>query len=67
MDTEPLLGIDDLARFLAVPPKTVYKWRHDGTGPRGIRVGRHVRYRRADVEVWLDERADAKGHDGDTP
>jgi len=52
------LSIEDFARELGVPIATVYAWRHKGTGPRGIKVGRHVRYRRRDVERWLESRAD---------
>jgi excisionase family DNA binding protein len=51
----------DLADFLQVPVATVYMWNHKKKGPRASRVGRHVRYRRSDVEVWLDERGIDKG------
>lgn len=44
----------DLAELLQVPLTTIYGWRYKGAGPRGMKVGRHVRYRRADVETWLD-------------
>lgn len=47
-----------LAAFLGVPVKTLYSWRYLGTGPPFIRVGRHLRYRRADVETWLAEQTD---------
>jgi len=50
-----LLTIKDLARMLSVPEETIYRWRYLKTGPRGIKVGRHVRFRREDVEEWLDE------------
>ena len=43
----------ELAEYLAVPVRTIYAWRTTGSGPRGIRVGRHVRYRRSEVERWL--------------
>ncbi|MGH8932851.1 MAG: helix-turn-helix transcriptional regulator [Egibacteraceae bacterium] len=57
--TDELLTVKQLATFLQVPVSTVYAWRHSGDGPRGIRVsGRHVRYRRSDVEAFLEERAD---------
>lgn len=46
----------DLADWLAVPVATVYRWRYVGTGPSGVRVGRHVRYRRSAVEQWLHNR-----------
>ena len=56
----PLLSPEDLASYLAVPLATVYRWRTRREGPRGIRVGRHVRYRVDDVERWLDERREQR-------
>ena len=41
-----------LAERMGVPLKTVYGWNHKGTGPRYIRVGKHVRYKLADVVAW---------------
>jgi excisionase family DNA binding protein len=39
------LTIPQLADVLQVPVATIYRWRHLGEGPRGIRVsGRHVRF-----------------------
>ena len=49
-----LVTIEELSEFLQVPVKTLYDWRHRGLGPPGLRVGRHVRYRQADVDAWLD-------------
>jgi len=54
---ESLMTTEQLAEFLQVPLTTLYQWRHKGTGPRGIKVGKHVRYRRADVEAWLETQA----------
>lgn len=59
-DLERLLTINDLSQMLGVPVDTLYGWRHRGQGPRGYRVGRHVRYRRANVEAWLAERLDQR-------
>jgi excisionase family DNA binding protein len=56
-DTGSLMTPADLAQYLAIPLPTVYQWRTKGDGPLGFRVGRHVRYRRADVDRWLDEQA----------
>lgn len=55
---EPLMSPDEVATYLSMPRATLQLWRVKGTGPRGYRVGRHVRYRLADVELWLEERAD---------
>jgi excisionase family DNA binding protein len=51
--TDQLLTIDQLSTFLQVSVQTIYRWRTTGTGPPGMKVGRHVRYRRADVDKWL--------------
>lgn len=56
--TDPLLTVDEVATYLGVPVGTLYRWRTHNGGPRGIRVGRYVRYRRADVDAWLDRQAD---------
>jgi excisionase family DNA binding protein len=48
---------EEVAGYLQVPVATLYAWRTKGTGPLAIRVGKHLRYRRADVDAWLEERA----------
>jgi len=53
-DTAPLLSSQQLAEYLQVPVQTVYDWAARGTGPARHKVGRYSRYRRADVEAWLD-------------
>lgn len=58
MDDREWLTPRQLAAWLGVPVQTVYTWRHRRVGPRGHRVGKHVRFRRSDVERWLEERAD---------
>ena len=55
------LTVDDLARLLQVPKATIYRWRTTGDGPPGYSIGRYVRFRRAQVEAWLEERADEPG------
>jgi len=49
----------DLALWLHVPEATLYQWRHRGIGPRAHKIGRHLRYRDADVEVWLAQQVSA--------
>lgn len=43
----------DLADLLGVPVETVYQWRRKETGPRGFRVGKHLRYDPEDVRAWV--------------
>jgi excisionase family DNA binding protein len=56
--SDRLLSPQEVADYLGIPLPTIYRWRYRGEGPRGFRVGRHVRYRREDVEHWLEQHAD---------
>jgi predicted DNA-binding transcriptional regulator AlpA len=51
-----LLSAKELAELLQVPVTTLYYWRHYGGGPRGIRVGKYIRYDPADVAAWIRAR-----------
>lgn len=48
----------DLADLLGVAVETVYQWRRKDTGPRGFRVGRHLRFDPEDVRVWVSAQMD---------
>jgi len=54
--TRELLSPADLADELGVPTGTLADWRSRGIGPAYLRIGKHARYRRADVDRWLDSR-----------
>lgn len=49
------IGIQELADRLGVPYATVKEWNYKKTGPLRHKFGRHIRYRRADVERWIAE------------
>jgi excisionase family DNA binding protein len=53
-----LLDVGEVAAYLNLPAQTLYSWRVSARGPRGIKIGRHLRFRRSDVESWLDEQSD---------
>lgn len=57
LETTPgaLLTPHSLADRYGLPVATIYRWRSTGTGPRGFRVGKFVRYRLEDVEAWENE------------
>lgn len=48
MEYQELWDIDDLANYLVVPKQT----RTTGYGPKGIRIGKHLRWRAATVISW---------------
>lgn len=51
----PLATTAEVAAYLGedFPVRTLEMWRYRGTGPRFLKVGRHIRYRWSDVEAWL--------------
>lgn len=56
--TSTLLTTEELADYLKVPADTIRYWRRAGTScPPSFKLGRHVRFRRADVDAWLGEQA----------
>jgi predicted DNA-binding transcriptional regulator AlpA len=52
---EPVLTTSELATHLGVPVQTLHDLRHAGRGPRGLRVGRELRYRLSEIQTWLFE------------
>ena len=57
--SDTLMTTDQLARMLGVDPSSVRRWRTSTPvqGPPFIRMSdRVVKYRRADVDRWLDSR-----------
>ena len=48
-----LLTEDEVAALLQVTVKAVQGWRYRGGGPRFVKVGRCVRYRREDLQGFV--------------
>jgi excisionase family DNA binding protein len=55
--SEPLLKAAGAARLLAVPESWVYEAVRTGRLPC-IRLGRHIRFGRDDLEAWVCEQRD---------
>ncbi len=47
---------EQAAEFLQIKPTTLEQWRWKGKSPRFIKLGRCVRYRKADLEAFMNER-----------
>lgn len=56
---ERLLTLAEVAAYLGLPPTSLYRQRYvgDPPGSLGFRVGRHIRFRRADLDAWIDAQA----------
>lgn len=51
-----LWKITEVADYLGVSVDTMRYWRAIGEGPICCRIGKHLRYRVADVLAWVEER-----------
>jgi hypothetical protein len=40
--------------YLGKPPGTLRQWRYLGQGPPFVHIGRSVRYRKVDIDAWLE-------------
>lgn len=54
MTDDVLMTESELGQLTQRPRKTLQRWRLSGEGPPYIKLGRSVRYRRADVLAWLE-------------
>jgi excisionase family DNA binding protein len=51
---DDILTPHELAALVHASPRTIIRWRSEGTGPTYVRAGRRVLYRRRDVVEWLE-------------
>ena len=57
---DPLLTIEQVSDWLGVPKGTLYQWRSRHQGPRAIKVGGGLRYRRNEVDAYLERHTDSR-------
>jgi excisionase family DNA binding protein len=52
---DAMLTIDEAAAYLTIPKSTLYTWRtrRAGFGPRAVKLGGCLRYRRVDLDAWI--------------
>ena len=53
-DPDALLSEVQAADFLNLSVRTLQAWRIKVAGPRFVRAGRAIRYRRSDLIAWID-------------
>lgn len=50
-----VIGVDELAEYLAVPSSWIYD-NHARLDLPALKLGRHLRFRTSDVDAWLETR-----------
>jgi len=55
--SDELLSIAQAAVAIGVSIDTLRRWAAKGSGPPHLRVGRAIKYRRADLLAWIEQQA----------
>lgn len=50
-----MLTTEEASGELRVPPRTMEDWRRRRCGPSFVRIQGKVRYRRADLDAWIEK------------
>mgnify|MGYP000898604502 FL=1 len=53
MSQDTLLNVKQVAEYLQLKESTIYSWAQDGKVP-AIKIGRTWRFRRSDLDMWLE-------------
>jgi excisionase family DNA binding protein len=56
MEQSEFLGVEQLAALFEVTVPVIYGMRYRGDAPPAVRIGRELRFRRVDVDRWLEQR-----------
>lgn len=60
MNQDTLLNVKQVAQYLQLKESTIYSWAQDGKIP-AIKIGRTWRFRRADLDTWLERHLKGEG------
>ncbi len=52
-DPDTLIPANAISQYTGIARQTHNRWRHEGAGPRFVRLGRRVFYRVADLREWI--------------
>lgn len=66
-DANDLISPEIAARNLGVTENCLAKWRCCGGGPKFLKIGRRIRYRRVDLDAFIGERVRASTSDTGQP
>ncbi|WP_371131228.1 helix-turn-helix transcriptional regulator [Microbacterium sp.] len=55
------MNIAQAAAYIGIAKSTLYTWRtrRPGFGPRAVKAGGALRYRRSDLDAWIEAHAEA--------
>ena len=52
---DTLIRASAVPRYIGLAAQTLARWRHEGIGPRYVKIGRLVAYRAGELRRWIKE------------
>jgi excisionase family DNA binding protein len=49
----PLLNVQEACQYCCISPRHLRDLRAEGTGPKAVRLGRRLLFRREDLDHWI--------------
>ena len=59
MPDERFMTLKEVAEYLHLNERTVYKWAQEGTIP-GSKLGSTWRFRRSEIDLWFEQRKNVR-------
>lgn len=50
-----VLSLEQTSRYLGVSQAALRTWKRDGKGPAFFRAGKLLRFRKSDLDLWIQE------------
>ena len=50
---DTLIRASDMPSYVGIARQTLARWRHEGSGPRFVKLGGLIFYRAGDVRAWI--------------
>ena len=54
-----LFNVRELSAYLSLPPSTIFTWTSMGRIPGVVRLGRALRFDRAEIDRWIESKKSA--------
>jgi excisionase family DNA binding protein len=50
-----IFNVKEAAQLLGVTVSAIRRWLREGRAPASFRAGRLIRFRRSDIDVWIEQ------------
>ena len=59
METQDIMTLEEVAKYLKLKPQTIYSWAQEGKIP-AAKLGKEWRFRKSVIDKWFNQHIDEK-------